>query len=99
VTKHSCCRDRSCAERRLLDRGLPAVQPANKSRLRVGIPTASTITHFPSPLTRCREIARGVGYRDFVDAEAELAVWVDDRARTTGEEPRRTISCSSRPGD
>ena len=31
------------------------------------------------------EIAREVGYRDFVDAEAELAVWVDDRAWTTGE--------------
>jgi hypothetical protein len=29
--------------------------------------------------------AREVGYRDFVDAEAELAVWVDDRAWTTGE--------------
>jgi len=32
------------------------------------------------------EIAREVGYRDFVDAEAELAVWVDDRAWTTGED-------------
>jgi hypothetical protein len=33
------------------------------------------------------EIARQVGYRDFVDVEAELAVWVDDRAWTTGEGP------------
>lgn len=33
------------------------------------------------------EIAREVGYRDFADAEADLAVWVDDRAWTTGEGP------------
>ncbi|HEX8157100.1 MAG TPA: DUF4158 domain-containing protein [Solirubrobacteraceae bacterium] len=33
------------------------------------------------------EIARDVGYRDFVDAEAELAAWVGDRAWTTGEGP------------
>jgi 2-keto-4-pentenoate hydratase/2-oxohepta-3-ene-1,7-dioic acid hydratase in catechol pathway len=33
------------------------------------------------------EIARQVGYRDFVDVEAELAVWIDDRAWTTGEGP------------
>jgi hypothetical protein len=33
------------------------------------------------------EIAREVGYRDFVEVEGELGVWVDDRAWMTGEGP------------
>src|SRR6266545_6819943 len=49
---------------------------------------ASMATYTQREKTRLEhqwEIAREVGYRDFVDAEAELAVWVDDRAWTTGE--------------
>jgi hypothetical protein len=45
----------------------------------------ATYTQREKRLEHQREIARGAGYRDFVDAEAELVVWVDDRAWTTGE--------------
>jgi TnpA family transposase len=34
------------------------------------------------------EIQRALGYRDFPDAEAELAVWIDARAWNTGEGPK-----------
>ncbi len=52
------------------------------------VAAASMATYTQREKTRLEhqwEIAREVGYRDFVDAEAELAVWVDDRAWTTGE--------------
>jgi len=54
------------------------------------VAAASMATYTQREKTRLEhqwEIARDVGYRDFVDAEAELAVWVDDRAWTTGEGP------------
>jgi TnpA family transposase len=54
------------------------------------VAAASMATYTQREKTRLEhqwEIARKVGYRDFVDAEAELAVWVDDRAWTTGEGP------------
>jgi len=41
------------------------------------------------------EIAREVGYRDFAEAEAELAVWVDDRVWTTGEGPVAVLTAPS----
>ena len=34
------------------------------------------------------EIIAAFGYRDFTEAEAELARWLDDRAWTTGEGPK-----------
>ena len=37
------------------------------------------------------EIAREFGYRDFVEVEAELARWLDDRAWTTGEGPKALV--------
>jgi hypothetical protein len=46
---------------------------------------ASIATHTQREKTRLEqvwEIARKDGYRDFVDAERELAVWIDDRAWT-----------------
>ena len=54
------------------------------------VAAASMATYTQREKTRLEhqwEIARQVGYRDFVDAETELAVWVDDRAWTTGEGP------------
>jgi hypothetical protein len=54
------------------------------------VAAASMATYTEREKTRLEhqwEIARQVGYRDFVDVEAELAVWVDDRAWTTGEGP------------
>jgi len=54
----------------------------------LGVAAASMATYTRREKTRLEhqwEIARKVGYRDFADAEAELAVWVDDRAWTTGE--------------
>jgi hypothetical protein len=56
----------------------------------LGVAAASMATYTQREKTRLEhqwEIARVVGYRDFVDAEAELADWVDDRAWTTGEGP------------
>ncbi|MCA1681298.1 MAG: DUF4158 domain-containing protein [Actinobacteria bacterium] len=43
------------------------------------------------------EIAREVGYPDFVDTEAELAVWVDDRAWTTDKGRRSEATCAGSP--
>jgi hypothetical protein len=68
--RHQRSAGRSCSERRLVWRLLAA---------------ASIATHTQREKTRLEqvwEIARKDGYRDFVDAERELAVWIDDRAWT-----------------
>ena len=56
----------------------------------LNVAAASMATYTQREKTRLEhqwEIARKVGYHVFTDAEAELAVWVDDRAWTTGEGP------------
>ncbi|MGH3546366.1 MAG: DUF4158 domain-containing protein [Mycobacteriales bacterium] len=45
-------------------------------------------------LEHAREIRDSYGFSEFTNAEQELARWVDDRAWTTGDEPKPSTQVS-----